>query len=210
MANAHLKIHSLPKKQATETEGRWSQQTVTEAQEAKPEPIAAVDIVPANLLDGGEIVILAVKPSLWFIIFSSARWLAAMILIALTSKWLGDWIPYLSPLIIVQTALAIAAVRICLAMLLWVSRLYVLTNRRIMRLTGIFNIDLFECQLTKIQNTHLTCAWYERIAGLGTISFATAGTGGIVASWTNVNNPMELHERVRSAIHRAKKPMNEI
>jgi hypothetical protein len=92
------------------------------------------------------------------------------------------------------------------AALQWVSRLYVLTNRRIMRLTGILNVDLFECPLTKIQHTYLTLAWYERLTGVGTIAFATSGTGGTEASWTHVQNPLELHERVRSAIHRAQRP----
>lgn len=179
-------------------------------QEANSEPIAAVDILPAHLLDGGEIVILAIKPSLWFILFTSFRWLIAMLLIILTSKWLGEIIPHLNSMMIIKGALVLAAARLGFAMLHWVSRLYVLTNRRIMRLTGILNIDIFECPLTKIQNTYLSLAWYERITGLGTISFATAGTGGIEASWINVNNPTELHERVRSAIHRAQKPMNGI
>ena len=206
MAASQLKKHYYSK--GALLKGRLNQQAFTEAQEANSEPIAAVDIVPAHLLDGGEIVILAIKPSLWFIIFTSARWLAAMILIILISKWLGSWIPYLSPPMIAQGALVLAAARLCLAILQWVSRLYVLTNRRIMRLTGIFNIDLFECPLTKIQNTYLTLAWYERITGLGTISFATAGTVGVEISWANVNNPIELHERVRSAINRAQNPMN--
>jgi len=187
---------------------RMSYPPFTEAQEANSKPIAAVDVVPPHLLDGGEIVILAIKPSLWFIIFSSARWLAAVLLIIITSKWLGEWIRPLNSLQIIQGALVLAAARLAFGVLQWVSRLYVLTNRRIMRLTGIINIDLFECPLTKIQNTYLTLAWYERITRLGTISFATAGTGGVEASWANANNPLELHERVRSAIHRAQQPMN--
>jgi len=189
--------------------GRSTPPSFTEAQqEANSEPISAVDMVPAHLLDGGEIVIFAVKPSLWFIIFTSTRWLIAMLLIILTSRWISDLIPSLTSEMIAQGALILAAVRLGFAMLQWVSRLYVLTNRRVMRLTGILNIDLFECQLTKIQNTYLTLTWYERLTRVGTISFATAGTGGIEASWTNVNNPLELHERVRSAIHRAQKQLN--
>src|SRR5437016_3942167 len=45
---------------------------------APSEAIVADVLVPAHLLDGGEIVIFAIKPSLWFVIFSSVRWLAAM------------------------------------------------------------------------------------------------------------------------------------
>jgi uncharacterized membrane protein YdbT with pleckstrin-like domain len=172
------------------------------------ESLATVDMVPAHLLDGDEIVIFAVKPSLWFIVFMSFRWIVAAILVICLADWIARYLPILGTRMIVQGALALAAARMGFAMLQWVSRLYVLTNRRVMRLSGILNIDLFECPLTKIQNTYLTLAWYERLTGLGTISFATAGTGGVEASWTNVNNPLELHERVRSAIHRAQRPNN--
>ncbi len=182
----------------------------TEAQGAETKSVGAVELLPAHLLDGGEIIILAIKPSLWFIVFTSTRWLVAMGLIALLARFIGEHIPQLNSITIIQAASGLAAARLGFAVLQWVSRLYVLTNRRIMRLTGILNVDLFECPLTKIQNTYLTLAWYERLTRLGTISFATAGTGGVEASWTNVNNPLELHERVRSAIHRAQNPSNSL
>lgn len=162
------------------------------------------DLLPAQLLDGDEIVILAIKPSLWFVVFTSARWMIGLGVILTTTLWLGAPLGMNKPLV-VKAVLALAAARFGFALLQWVSRLYVLTNRRIMRLRGIFNVDLFECQLSKIQNTYLTMAWYERPASLGSIGFATAGTGGIEASWTHLNNPLEVHERVRSAIHRAQK-----
>lgn len=187
---------------------RMSHPPFAEAHGANADAVPRAELLPAHLLDGDEIVILALKPSLWFIVFTSARWTAAMGLVILLADWLNDQIPALSMPVIVRGALVLAGMRIGFALLQWVSRLYVLTNRRIMRLRGIFNVDLFECQLTRIQNTYLTLAWYERLAGLGTISFATAGTGGIEVSWINVNNPLELHERVRTAIHRAQRPGN--
>lgn len=179
----------------------------TEATEvgAKAKPLTPTDLLPAHLLDGDEIVILAIKPSLWFILFASSRWLVAMGIVIALSEWIVGTFGFLglTQPMVVQAALALAGARFGFALLQWVSRLYVLTNRRIMRLMGIFNVDLFECPLTKIQNTYLSLAWYERLTGVGSIGFATAGTGGIEASWLNVNNPMELHERLRSAIRRA-------
>jgi len=164
--------------------------------------------VPAELLDGGEIIILAVKPSLWFVVFKSARWLVGMVFTILVAHWAGSEAFPVSETAIVQGAVALAGARVGLALLQWVSRLYILTNRRIMRLTGIFNVDLFECQLTKIQSTFLTMAWYERLLGIGTISYATAAGGGIEVSWTHLNDPLEVHERVRAAIQRAQRPSN--
>lgn len=171
---------------------------------ASATPLVRTDLLPAHLLDGDEIVIFATKPSLWYILFTSVRWLIAMSLIIGITYWLRIPDDFSKPLLI-KTALALAGARVGFALLQWVSRLYVLTNRRVIRLRGIFNVELFECQLHKIQNTYLTMSWYERPAGLGSISFATAGTGGIEATWQNLNNPMEIHERIRSAIHRAQK-----
>lgn len=179
-----------------------------QVQDAEPNALPAVDLVPMHLLDGGEIVILAVKPSLWFIVFVSFRWVAAMVCVILLDGWLGRTIPFLDAALIARGAAVLAAARFGFAALQWASRLYVLTNRRILRLQGVVNIDLFECPLSRIQNTVLTLTWYERPAGLGTISFATAGTGAMEAAWLHVNRPLEVHEQVRSAIDRARGPGN--
>jgi hypothetical protein len=190
------------------TFGRSLESPYTEAQGTHAQSLQAADLLPAHLLDGDEIVILAIKPSLWFVVFASVRWLLGTSLLIVAAGWFSHIMPDVDTRLVIKAAIALAAGRVGVAVLQWVSRLYVLTNRRIMRLTGILNVDLFECPLTKIQNTYLTLAWYERCTSLGTISFATAGTGGVEASWVNVNNPLELHERVRSAIHRAQRPGN--
>jgi uncharacterized membrane protein YdbT with pleckstrin-like domain len=96
-------------------------------------------------------------------------------------------------------------VQLLAAVLQWTSRLYVLTDRRVMRIKGILNIDIFECPLVKIQNTYMTLSWYERIFGLGTILFATAGTAGLEAAWQNINQPLEVHELIRKAIFEAQR-----
>ncbi len=173
---------------------------------AAADPVYDADqAIPAHLLDGGEIVELKIKPSLWFIVFTSFRTLLAMGLIVLLSYPLSralDPIGLSQPLL-VKMAVALACARLGAAALQWVSRLYVLTNRRVMRIRGVFNVDIFECQLTRIQNTFMRLTLYERVFGLGTIGFATAGTGGIEASWENLNHPLEVHERIRTAIRKA-------
>lgn len=185
--------------------------TCTEATEASPKAVTHAELVPEHLLDGGEIVIFAIKPSLWFIVFTSIRWLIGMAVVILLAGWLKSGIERLLPvnaMFIVNAALVLGAARVIFAMLQWASCLYVLTNRRVMRLFGVMNVDVFECSLMKIQNTFLTLTWYERLTRLGTISFATAGTGGVEASWHHVNDPLEVHERVRSAIHDAQNRRN--
>lgn len=156
------------------------------------------------MLDGGEIVLLALKPSLWFIVFSSFRWILGLGIVIALSPWLDLATSSLDQNNIVQISLALIGLRLGIGVLQWAARLYVLTNRRVMRIRGVFNVDIFECPLTKIQNTFLTLAIYERIMRLGSIGFATAGTAGVEARWVNVPNPLEVHEKVRSAIGNVK------
>lgn len=161
-------------------------------------------LVPGQLLDGGEIVILAIKPSLWFIVFNSFRAVAVLAVVVAALLWFSPPWPWLAPKLVVQTAIGLALLRVVIASLQWVSRLYVLTNRRLMRIRGILNVDLFECQLARIQNTFMRFNWYERVVRLGTIDITTAGTGLVEARWENVPRPLEVHEELRKAINAAK------
>ncbi|UCG33594.1 MAG: PH domain-containing protein [Phycisphaerales bacterium] len=161
-------------------------------------------LVPAQLLDGGEIVILAIKPSLWFILINSFRTVAVLAVIVMAVLWFSPPWHWLDPRFLVQAAIGLALLRVVIASLQWVSRLYVLTNRRLMRIRGILNVDLFECRLARIQNTFMRLNWYERILRLGTIDIATAGTGLVEARWENVPRPLEVHEELRKAINAAK------
>jgi len=139
-------------------------------------------------------------PSLWYILFSSFKWLLAMGMVIALSRPLADTLQAMTQSTIVQTALALIGLRVGLAVLQWASRLYVLTNRRIMRIRGVLNIDIVELSLAKIQNTYLSFNIHERFLRLGTISFATAGTAGVEAAWVNVPKPLDVHEQIRKAI----------
>ncbi|MCZ6684060.1 MAG: PH domain-containing protein [Planctomycetota bacterium] len=171
------------------------------------------EVVPAHLLDGDEVVHFAIKPSLWFIPIDSIRWLAAGLLLALAGNlsWLADQAWYLY-----QAALWMSLIRLGWATLQWVSRLYVLTNRRVLRLRGVLNVELFECPLHKIQNTRLSLSLAERLTRVGTITLQTAGgsataggTAGGTASWRLISRPLEVHEKLRSAINRAQNRGND-
>lgn len=169
--------------------------------------LSAPSLVPAHLLDGGEIIILAIKPSAWYVLLTSARWIVlGLLLSAFASLRLAAWLPVgtRAQWVLWQLGFLIACGRLAWAMLDWVSRLYVLTDRRIMRIRGIFNVELFECSLQRIQNTYLTLSVGERITRTGTISVQTASSGE-GASWRTVSRPLEVHEKLREAINRSQR-----
>ena len=55
------------------------------------------------------------------------------------------------------------------AVLQWSSRLYVLTDMRIVAISGVFNAQIFDCALRKIARTRLIFSSRERICRLGSI-----------------------------------------
>lgn len=183
-----------------------SQRDIATAQVKAPQApaptisLAAERLVPAQLLDGGEIIILALKPSLWYIPLVSLRWLAVAAILVLASLWSG-WAGYTSTL--VQVAVVLALGRLAYAALQWASRSYYLTNRRVMRIRGVLTVDVFECPLTRIQNTRLGFSLPERLVRAGTITMSTAGIGDGHASWRTVARPLEVHEQLRAAIDKA-------
>lgn len=167
--------------------------------------LAMEQVVPAHLLDGGEIVHFALKPSPWFVLIVSIRWIITGL--ALTYFSMSEWAPSGSRWYLWYLGFSLAAGRVGWGLMEWVSRLYVLTNRRVMRIRGVFNVELFECSLDRIQNTYLTLSVFERLTRTGTVTFQTAaGSGGSTgtASWRIVARPMEVHEQLRDAVNRAR------
>lgn len=165
-------------------------------------PIAE-QVIPAHLLDGGEIVLFAIKPSLWFILLCSIRWIVASVLLWLAASYANG--SRLS-LPLMQLAVVLLVGRLAWATMQWSTRLYILTNRRIMRIRGVFSVNVFECPLSRIQNTVLHVSLAERIVRIGSILASTAAgdaTGHV--SWRMVARPLEIHERLRQAIDRAQR-----
>ncbi len=168
--------------------------------------LPAHEVVPAHLLNGGEVVHFAIKPSPWFVLIVSLRWLALAAVIAVLSGM--DVVPYAYRWYFYQLAAVVAGARLAWGILEWVSRLYVLTDRRVMRLRGVFNVELFECGLDRLQNTYASFSVPERITRVGTITFQTAAAGGAgpggTASWRVISRPLEIHEKLRQAIRRTR------
>jgi len=163
--------------------------------------LAVKEILPAHLLDGGEVVHFAIKPSAWFVLLVSLRWIAVAVFLACLAG--ADLVAPAYRVYVLNVAILVAGTRLGWATIEWVSKLYVLTNRRVMSIRGVFNVQMFECSLDRIQNTYLTLALSERLVRVGTVSFQTAAGDGGTGSWQSVARPLEVHEKLREAIGRA-------
>jgi hypothetical protein len=173
-----------------------------EAPSAPAAQQAAEAMIPAQMLDGGELVVLAVKPSLWFIPLRSLRWLCAALLVSgLTYvNQLHDY-----RLTLMNTALVLSGLPLLWNSMEWISRCYVLTNRRVMRIRGFLRVEVFECTLMRIQHTELVLTPAERMTRTGTIHLSTAGEPGGFTSWSVIASPLEVHELLRSHILRSRR-----
>lgn len=161
-------------------------------------------LIPSDLLHEGEEVILAIKPSLWSVVFVSIRTVMVSVSIAIVVTFWGQrW--HLGPLggYIILTCVGAALGRVGYGFLQWLSRVYVLTNKRVIRVRGVFTIDIFQCSLPRLQNTFLTMTLAQRFLRLGNIAFTTAGTSGIEAIWRHVCRPLEVHQKLIRAINTA-------
>jgi len=161
-------------------------------------------LLPSDLLSEEERVIFALKPSLWAIAYCSFRTVLVSLSVILLTLLAA---PYLSlgsmaGYVISFCGIVIVA-RVGFAFLQWLSRSYVLTDKRVIRIRGVFTIDIFQCSLLKLQNTFLQLTLPQRIFGIGSIALTTAGTGGIEAIWRHVKNPLEIHHQLLQAMNRA-------
>lgn len=171
---------------------------------AEPVRQTKAALLPRDLLDGGETIIFAIKPSLWFAVFDSAKWIVAAMAMIISAGWFTQLFPSITEAAFMSVVLVVLAVRVGIALLRWVSRFYVLTNRRIMRIRGVFTADVFECPLVNIDSTVLSTDFAESLANLGTIDFVTVDRPEPAGAWRNLNRPQDVHTEVRHAIDRSR------
>jgi hypothetical protein len=161
--------------------------------------------VHPDLLQDGEEVILAVKPSGWFVVLVSWPVLAGCAVVAVgvyvaTEVFRSD-LPRQTVLLI---CLAVACVRIMLGCFQWMGCVYVLTNLRVLRIRGVLRADVFECPLKRVRETLLSSMFLERVMGLGSLFFILAGTDAPQVGWNHLSRPEEIQQTVIEAIRRAR------
>lgn len=172
------------------------------ADAAVPFRTSLAALLTGHILRDGEVVMLILKPSLWFIAFASMRFLAAGLIVCIAaSLWMGDSAAVSS---IVYTATFVVAGRVMWAVLTWMGRLYVLTDLRVIRLSGVFNVEIFDCALRKIAATRMTQTFRERLWRLGSIEIVPADESCPPSVWQTVRRPHEVHRIIQSTIDRAR------
>ncbi len=160
--------------------------------------------LPAGLIADDEIVILMLRPSPLLVALASMASLSIIAVVTLTLALLSIrivWIPW-SEAAVYALGVGAAAILLLWQSLEWFGLIYVLTDRRVIRRSGIVRVSVFEASLRTIQHTSVFQTVRERLLGLGSIGFATAGSDVFDAFWVTVRRPFAVHKVVVEAIER--------
>lgn len=177
--------------------------TMTDAPPRAAKASPAWAALPREVLNGGEIVLLAIKPSMWRPAADSLPWLVVCVGLAAVMLMGRTTIPGLSVSISAQIVLLIAAVRLALAIVRWVPTWYVLTNRRILTIHGVRAPQYASSLLTDIRDTQVHISPTDKLARMGSILFVSRNGEEVTHIWRSIPQPTEVHQRVRRAIRDA-------
>jgi hypothetical protein len=163
----------------------------------------AAGMLPAELLQPGEIIILLLKPSAWFILLAPLRTLAMILVLAIVASAVNSYATLgFNGQNIALAGAALILIRIFWQFLEWLSRVYVLTDRRVITVAGVIRVLVFETALENVRHTNAIFSLRERLFALGTISFATAGTAVNETFWLMLSNPLEVHQKIVQTLQR--------
>ena len=153
---------------------------------------------------------LTVRPHWMFVVFFPIRQYAGIAVLSLCA-WLGlvvwGWAGFQAPappgLAWVLGGGAFLA-RLVWAILQWATRAYGLNGEgRLWSAFGVLNRRRNEAGVEQVRSVSVDKPFFQRLLGLGSIGFATAGTSGFEVSWVIVADPDGLAARVGSADSRS-------
>jgi hypothetical protein len=157
---------------------------------------------PEAILHGNEIVILLVRPSLWFIAAGSFRFCAAAVLLAVLAERLGLAGRFLHPDTLVYVTATVVLVRVMYGVMDWISHLYLLTNCRIVTIKGARKPEIFQVSLSRISEVRLLRPAIQRCFGVGTIGFATGGAIHPAGLWNWIRHPDRVRRQIEDALRK--------
>ncbi len=168
---------------------------------------AGAALLATQVLRDGEAVLLVLRPSLWSIVLSSLRWGAAglglmAVAAAFGSHYRGGVFagPFRG---CAEAGVAVLAGRLMWAALQWMGRLYVLTDLRLLTVSGVLRAEVADCPLRKVARTRLLRSTVDRVLGIGSIEIIPQDPDAPCALWQQVARPVEVREQIVATLNRA-------
>ena len=173
--------------------------------ESPTAPARVAQAVAEDFMSGGEVVILAVKPSMWRTVFDSAPWLVTSVALAIVVLMTGAPLAGVSAKLSAQLILLVGSARLAVAVLRWVPSWHLLTNRRIMDIRGVRTPRVSSLFLTDILETDTSATLPERIVSTGSVAFIPELADQAPRVWRSIPDHLDVHDRVRRAIREARR-----
>jgi uncharacterized membrane protein YdbT with pleckstrin-like domain len=128
-----------------------------------------------NMLGENERILLITRQH-WFVLFSSiiAEIVVTLIVIAGISAMM-----FMNPMVGFGFLLVLVPLAIMLRdILAWNNHQYIVTNRRVIQSSGIFNKDVVDSSLEKVNDVKMTQTFFGRLFDYGDIEILTASEAG--------------------------------
>jgi hypothetical protein len=164
--------------------------------------LAVPRIIAPTLLLPGEIVIFELKPSMWYVVFTSLPILTVGLLVvylASAIRELPDSLRHLGVIL----GVSVLGLRVAVALMDWLGRTYVLTDRRVLKQCGVVDVQVQSMNLEDVANVFVAQAAAQKALGIGTLFFRPIATG-VPLAWEHIRHPGEVHARVATQIERWK------
>jgi uncharacterized membrane protein YdbT with pleckstrin-like domain len=160
----------------------------------------------------GELVILRLRPHPLFIVLAVLGPLAASVVSAWVLWWVsGRSFHFVGNAVLEVPSLGrwwmapagVALLALGWQVLEWWCRGYLLTDRRVVRVSGVLRQTVVEVPLARVQQVMMYRSVRERVCGLGTPGVSSAGSGGAsYLFWNMVSRPEERMRIVRETVAR--------
>jgi hypothetical protein len=132
-----------------------------------------------NLLSRGEEVVFESRQHWFAVLRQTWLWIIGAILAFALLLWVatntigGEQLDGILTIVLL-VVLIVALARIGLVVWSWRNQEYFVTTRRIIKAEGIFNKEMADSSLEKVNDAHLTQSWLGRIFDYGTLDILTA------------------------------------
>lgn len=153
----------------------------------------------AKYVPRDEAVRAAFRPSAWFILLHApGAMVSILLLIGASAAWamIGPGAREIGWLLVRIGVLAFV-LNVLVGIARWFSRLYVVTDRRVIVVAGVLSQSAADVPLQRVQHATVSKSLIERVLGLGTVGIATAGADGSAVRLLMVRRPESVVEMVR-------------
>lgn len=166
-------------------------------------PVAA-QFVPPGVLQGGEIIIYACKPSSWYVLMISMPLLVAAVVVTALASISRFYCLSGCEAYVYSLAVMLCLGRLTVACWQWLAKTYILTNYRVLSINGLFRPAVTQLGLTEVKSVMLGTFVQERLVGVGTVFCVPENKQVYSLAWASVAHPKEVADIISEAIRRAK------